>query len=104
VPASVGWRGTGAPLAGCVVGWQQPKQGFPSEATKAIVDIDLDELPARDPSHREYHHRQTDRIKIAAQVQVNKYHGTGTMVAYTVQIYRCRRELGFAAERRYLHR
>ena len=42
-------------------------QGHPSEATKAIVDIDLDELPALDPSHREYHRRQTDRTKIAAQ-------------------------------------
>ena len=85
--------------------WATP-QGSARGETKAIVDIDLDELPALDPSHREYHHRQTDRIKLAAQVQVNKYHGTGTMVAYTVQIYRyrCRRELGFAAERRYLHR
>ena len=27
-------------------------EGHPSEATKAIVDIDLDDLPALEPSHR----------------------------------------------------
>ena len=45
---------------------------MPSEATKAIVDIDLDELPALDPSHKEYHRRQTDRTKIAAQNRANE--------------------------------
>ena len=47
-------------------------EGMPSEATKAIVDIDLDELPALDPTHKEYHRRQTDRTKIAAQNRANE--------------------------------
>ena len=47
-------------------------EGHPSEATKAIVDIDLDDLPALEPSHREYHRRHTDRTKIAAQNKANE--------------------------------
>ena len=47
-------------------------EGMPSEATKAIVDIDLDELPALEPTHKEYHRRQTDRTKIAAQNRANE--------------------------------
>ena len=62
-------------------------EGLPSEATKAIVDIDLDELPALDPSHKEYHRRQTDRTKIAAQNRANESKRFAITMAEWTTIY-----------------
>ena len=46
-------------------------QGFESEAAKAIVDIDLNQLPALPASHRDHERRNEARIKYAAQNKAN---------------------------------
>ena len=65
---------------------------MPSEATKAIVDIDLDEFGncrrlTHRPSHKEYHRRQTDRTKVAAQNRANESKRFSITMAEWTTIY-----------------